>query len=128
MLSENDAFDFFVSRIKKQADKSSIVLSDLEINMLRFSVETTNESLLQQFERFNKEVNGNEYEKKIVRLLREAFESELSEALKGAQEHIRNQYIEASKKLREKDNYITIMIDQVIKQQGFLSRIFKSRP
>ena len=113
-FSEEEAYEFFVSRIIEQAKKEEIILSSIEQDMLRFSVQDEHADLEMQ-EAFNQQYDMAEYEGKVARLIKDVFDKELREAPSDREkEAVREHYRSAYKTLRQQDSYLVVMVDRAI--------------
>jgi hypothetical protein len=95
------AKQFLISKVLRQADSDGVLLSDLEKRMLNFS-EGSALADIEAFEKFDSEYD---YEAKIARLLRRAYQHDA----KLGQEH---QWPDALRALRSEDWYILVMLQQ----------------
>jgi hypothetical protein len=102
-----DAKEFIVSRIVEEASLDNVSLSELERKMLYFSeVSPTLPDMMEVAEKFEAKYDTEEYEKKIRRLSRKAFERGRKESPENAQ-----RWRDAIKVLQKEDHYILVMLD-----------------
>lgn len=101
------AKEFLVARIAEEARRRHIELSELERKMLYFS-ETypTLPDMMEVAEKFEGQYNDAEYEEKIRRLAKEAFERDRKEWPENVQ-----RWREAIRLLKKEDHYILVMLD-----------------
>jgi hypothetical protein len=101
-----EAKEFLVSRIVEKAARESVPLSEVERKMLYFSeTDRTLPDIPEVNDQFDREYDQGEYEKKIVRLVRNAAENDRKES--GEQYEAR---WEAIHLLEKEDHYILVMI------------------
>ena len=98
---------FLVSKIVEEARRQNEPLSDLEEKMLYFSENfPTLPNMMQISERFDNEVNSEEYEAKISRLAKDARSHDRQQSPENI-----SLWNEAIKLLRKEDHYILVMLD-----------------
>jgi hypothetical protein len=100
---------FLVSRIAEQARRQNEPLSDLEEKMLYFSEGyPTLPNMLEINDRFEKEVDCNDYEAKISRLASVAYDHDRKESPENI-----STWKAAKKLLSAEDHYIMVMLDSL---------------
>lgn len=67
---------FVIDRILDQARIEGVPLTDIEIRMLKFTEATSGSKDLEAAEMFEREYNDEEYEEKIAKLIRRAYDRE----------------------------------------------------
>ena len=107
---------FFVERVLQQAERENINISGLEKAMLSFTESGDWEFGSEIAEQFDDEYDQDEYERKVAGLLKRAYDQDLKEGA-GPTGDAQTAYRAAYEKLRKEDNYILIMIDQVLKDK-----------
>lgn len=124
------AKQFFVERIITQTKKDKIILSEAEKYMLNFS-ETDGGFILDQTlqEQFDNETTDEEFEKKIIKLIRKIYNNDVKNNPEA-----KSKYRRMYRDLKRGDHYILIMIDEAIGYKlnffsflGF-SSLFKKNP
>lgn len=104
-MRSREAKDFLVSKIKQQAELESVPLEDPEIQMLYFSEQGGLSGKMQEVAAgFDSKYDSNAYEKKISRLMRNAYKR-----LKREHSPERETWDEAIRTLRKGDHYILVM-------------------
>lgn len=117
--SENDAFEFFIKKIEREAKATGIALADMDLKMLRFSVEDEDSSVGKNEEEFKEKIKTyrdlSEFEGKIVHLIKSAYDKEMSASYNQmTKETVKDNYRQAYDILKKKDNYINVMIDRAL--------------
>jgi len=101
-----DAKKFLVSRIVQEAARRHVPLSDLEQGMLYFSESYPSlPDMAEIAERFESEYDDEEYEKKIRRLAKSAYQRDSKESPETAR-----LWRQAINVLKREDHYILVMI------------------
>jgi hypothetical protein len=102
-----EAKDFLVQQTTEQAQLEGVQLSDLEKRMMYFT-ETGEmpEDFIQLNEEFEAQYNSDEYEAKIAKLLRHAYQRARKE-----NDETRKHFDAAIKSLRRGDHYLLVMWD-----------------
>jgi len=113
-----EAKEFFVSRIIAEAVRENALLSDLEKRTLYFT-ETGSDArqeYLDDVAEFEDQYDDQEYEQKIARLLKKAYDYDSAhpEELGVGVEDAGQTYRSAYEVLRREDHYILIMIDEAL--------------
>jgi len=106
--SAREAKEFLISKIVEQAQCDGVSLSDLERTMLYFS-ETgwTLPSIGSISEEFDRVCDQDEYEEKIVALIKGAYKEILRDPGNGYEK-----WWSAIRLLRKQDHYILVMVNQ----------------
>jgi len=106
--SAREAKEFLISKIVEQAQCDGVSLSDLERKMLYFS-ETgwTLPSIGSISEEFDRVCDQDEYEEKIVALIKGAYKEILRDPGNGYEK-----WWSAIRLLRKQDHYILVMVNQ----------------
>ena len=113
IASLRDAKDYLAGRIADEADRQDIQLSEIERKMLYFSeIDWTLPGMLEINAEFERDYDQNEYERKIVGLVR-AIEAE-----DRTNAQSRRLWDQAVEKLNEGDNYLSIMLDPSFSPKG----------
>lgn len=94
---------FVIDRILDQARIEGVPLTDIEIRMLKFTEATSGSKDLEAAEIFEREYNDEEYEEKIAKLIRHAYDREKQW---GKQEN----WDDALVRLAGRDLYLNVMI------------------
>jgi hypothetical protein len=104
--SEREAKEFFVSQIAAEAQRANVPLSEVERKMLYFTESGwTLPDIMEVSEDFGRDYDQNKYEKKMTRLIRNAY--------KHARKESRGEYEAwwaAIRYLKKEDHYISVMI------------------
>lgn len=122
-MTPAQAKKFFIDKIKFQAVRENIRLSEAEEYMLSWS--ETEEFAINQtlLDKFNEETTDKEFEKKITNLIKHAFEFDIKR-----DSEMEETYRSAYYALKTEDHYILIMIEDgigsILEKFGLLSRIF----
>ena len=117
---DREALDFIASRIADEAQRNGISLSEIERKMLYFSETAwTLPDIWTASDEFDRAYDQNAYEKKISRLIREAFAR--TKKLKGEEF---DGWIAAIRRLGKQDRYLLVMI----KQAGLVPTFPPARP
>jgi hypothetical protein len=103
--SVTNAEKFFVDRILEQAKRDGSALSEVEIRMIRFSEATASTKDLEVAAVFERDFNDQEYEAKIAKLLKSAYQHD-KESGEGAV------WVSALDELADEDMYLFVMIEQ----------------
>lgn len=102
--------EFLISKVLQEAELENIPLSNVEQKMLYFS--ESDESLPDIYEvndQFQRECDNQEYEAKISRLIRNAYERDRKESPETPR-----RWKEAIRALQKEDHYILVMVDQAL--------------
>jgi hypothetical protein len=100
-----EAVGFLSSRIAEQARKDFVPLTDTELMQLSFSEETATPEQIAAARSFDETHNSDEFEAKITRLLRSAFNYDVQRGMRANWErHLAS--------LRNRDVYVLVMVDQ----------------
>jgi len=111
-----EAKEFFISRIIAEAVRENAALSDLEKRTLYFT-ETGSDAkqeYLDDVAKFEDQYDDQEYEQKIARLLKKAYDYDSAHPEELGVEDAGQTYRSAYEVLRREDHYILIMIDQAL--------------
>jgi len=111
-----EAKEFFVSRIVTEAVRENAPLSDLEKRTLYFT-ETGSDAkqeYLDDVAEFEDQHDDREYEQKIARLLKKAYDYDSAHPEELGVEDAGQTYWSAYEVLRREDHYILIMIDEAL--------------
>jgi hypothetical protein len=103
--SVKKATQFLVGRIVDQSKQESVELTPLEIRMLGFAEASATAEELQAAASFDREVDDNQYEKKIASLIRNVYRLDKE----GGQETAWDSALAA---VADEDMYLNVMIGQ----------------
>lgn len=129
--SAGEAVAFLSARVKEEARRSSIPLTDSEIKQLSFTEEAAADNEIAAAQDFEDVRDADAFEAKISRLLRKAFKDDVKHGLRSTWEkHL--------SVLRSQDAYILVMVDQARIPRpksiarplvsAIVSQTFKGRP
>jgi hypothetical protein len=108
--SHKEAKEYFIQKVLDQAVRENIQLSRAEKYMLQWSEKDPNfhvdQSLIAEFD---KEITPEEYETKIAKLIIHAYKKDIK--LTGT---AKENYRQAYQALKERDNYLFIMVDKAV--------------
>jgi hypothetical protein len=99
------AKQFLIDRILEQAKVEDVLLTDIEIRMLKFTEATSGSRDLEAAEIFERDYNDEEYELKIVNLIRHAYDRDQQSDNKPA-------WADALARVAGRDLYLNVMIDR----------------
>jgi hypothetical protein len=120
-MQVREAKDFLVQETAKQAELDSVALSELEKRMMYFTESGyVPEDPIALNEEFEAQYDTDEYEAKIAKLLRHAYQRARKE-----NEETRRRFDGAIKSLRRGDHYLLVMWDAL---GGVRSASLSSRP
>jgi hypothetical protein len=100
-----EAVWFLSSRVAEQARKDSVSLSDIELMQLSFSEETATPGQIAAARSFDETHNSDEFEERVTRLLRTAFNHDVQRGMRATWE--RHLAV-----LRNHDVYVLVIVDQ----------------
>jgi hypothetical protein len=104
-VSLADAIGFLTTRVAEEARRESVHITDAEIKQLSFTEETATEEEIAAARAFDDANDTDEFEAKISKLLRNAFDHDVNHGLRSRwQEHLAS--------LRNHDVYVLVMVDQ----------------
>jgi hypothetical protein len=113
------AKQFLVSRVIAEAKLEGVPLSDVETKMLHFTeVHPSLPDIYDVYAEFERDYDGDQYEKKVVGLLKNARDSDQKQFSDAEQ-----QWKDALNALRAEDHYILVMTGQAF---GFGSEFIGS--
>lgn len=120
--SAEDAKQFFVSRILQQARAEGISLSPLEQELLRAGGEDFElpDELMQgdepspELQKDLEELDPDEYEAKVIVLLRRAFAGDVEQARRLGEKHAQQSYRAAYERLRAEDHPLLRLADRAL--------------
>jgi hypothetical protein len=95
---------FLITRILEQAARDKVSLADAEKTMLRFAEPIATSEIEAAAEVFDRTCDSNEYEAKIARLIRRAYERDIKTDERS--------WRDAIAALRIMDCYLLVMVDQ----------------
>src|ERR1700748_2177048 len=99
------AKQFLIAKILQEAELSQVQLSDVERKMLYFTEQhPTLPDILQVNAQFESEYDADEYEEKIVKLLKSARSRDLSQS-----PEYKEMWDDAVSALKQEDHYILVM-------------------
>ena len=108
--SHREAKEFFIQKVIAQAENENFLLSRAEKYMLHWSEKDPSFHIDQTLiEEFETETSEAEYEKKISRLIVQAYDKEIE-----LDNTAKDKYRQAYKALKSQDNYLFIMVDKAI--------------
>ena len=111
--SVRESKDYLAGRIAEEAKREKVPLSEIERKMLYFSeTDWTLPGMLEINFEFERDYDGNEYERKIAGLIRNI------EARDVDDEQEQRTWDRAVEKLREGDNYLSIMLNPSFTPEG----------
>jgi len=99
------AREFLITRILEQAERDKVSLADTEKRMLRFAEPIATSEIGAAAEVFDREYDSDEYEAKIARLIRRAYERDIKR-------NDERPWRAAIAALRKIDCYLLVMVDQ----------------
>lgn len=101
------AKEFLVSRIIEEARREQLGLSEVERKMLYFSEQyPALPDMIEVNEKFEAEYDSDEYERKVRRLTKSAFEHDRQESTEYAE-----RWQDAIRILKREDHYLVVMLD-----------------
>ena len=104
-----EAKDFIVEQVKQQAALEQVPLSDLEVRMMYFTESgEMREDFSELNDKFEAEYDTDEYEAKIAKLARRAYQRLKRENLQSVE-----QWDSAVEELQKGDHYLLVLIDQL---------------
>lgn len=102
------AKDFLVSRVMAEAGRENVDVSETERKMLYFSESyPTLPDIGEVLEAFDNQYDTSEYEKKMAKLIGNAFKNDRQESAE-----LTDQWSAAVRLLRKEDHYFLVMLDQ----------------
>jgi hypothetical protein len=108
-----EAKDFLAGKIVEEAKKAGVALSEIERKMLYFSeTDWTLPGMLEINAEFERDYNDSEYERKIAGLIRNIKACNVND------EQEKMTWDQAADKLKEGDNYLSIMLDPSFTPEG----------
>ncbi len=105
-----EAKEYFIRKVIAQAEKENIQLSRAQKYMLQWCEADPTFHIDQALNaEFEKEISAAEYEKKISKLIIQAYDNDVEQ-----DKATKDKYRQAYKALKSKDNYLFIMVDKAI--------------
>jgi len=108
-LSPNEAKKFLSQRVLETAHRDGVDFDNLEEKMLYWTAEHEDMDLA---DKFAEKHNDDDYEKKVIRLLKSAYEHDLKNGSIDLQK-----YNDAYVALQQGDHYLTVLLDKSIGNQ-----------
>jgi hypothetical protein len=108
-MSVNEAKKFISQRILETAHRDGVDFDNLEEKMLYWTAEHEDMDLA---DKFAEKHNDDDYEKKVIRLLKSAYEHDLKNGSIDLQK-----YNDAYIALQQGDHYLTVLLDKSIGNQ-----------
>lgn len=116
-LRAQQAKEFLISQIVEEAQKENVSLSEVERKMLYFTeAEDSLPDIYEVNDQFEREYDNAVYEKKIARLLRNAYRRSRQESLEGE-----SRWKQAIADLRKGDHYLLVMVDQSLQPSAAMA-------
>jgi hypothetical protein len=100
-----NAKKYLVNRVMEQAKQDGIPLSEIEIQMLGFAEATASAKDMEAAAVFERDFNDEEYEAKVAKLLKRAYQQDKESGVEAAWER-------ALIELADEDMYLLVMIER----------------